>query len=1113
MNFYNENEEEKKDGAPVLPRAASPFKKTSAFGKSPMFSRAAGGIMDRLKNLSRRDMALVGLGLSVLVMVPTAEYMMSQPTADNVLSGGFGSKGEGLNSGSGPYEPGVNGLSQGSADGNGEVITPLSSRDPVSLILGSQPAQAAAAPVAYTPPATSMRDAMKDAGRAAFSAASQAAGAPTVIPRMAAAMRSMSFFTGGESSRTSGGVSDGKIIQDAKSASSKAAKRSMLGPVAIAGYKGVANTPNGSSKGAFEKLRAEGDKSAGNFNGDSAVRSLDKAAADALDIGKGAGGMGSGGEDSDKTGKPSNSTTKNESNVSGECNTLTCQMDKQRAQKALDWEMFKKYEIPKQIINAVVGAVSGVLGDFVKSNLTTALGMDSPASHCWQPTICPNGGDACTNVAIGLWGPYSAWRGSHKVEELCADGVVDQKTSVGDKSATSLQTSCVCGRAATPTSGVAAAGGTTGGTPGGGTPGGGTSNPGNNSSSTPPQHAAAAVANVKDYDGILQDIVNTVADTEANPKKADDNLKGVAGGFQNLSPKAKGNINMLGNLRDGTESALSDFNKRLSSSQSKMAGVQPKYDAFNTQLEKLKADLGTDKVAMKTTGNIQASLPPESKAKVQDVIKQWSDTGVTFYNSADGNLEAERKWGGAFSSQLPPIRKGIETISQAQNEIDTSWSQIYGQTDLSSIGKLKKLSDRLKDVQESTAPATNKDAGQQNSLSPLQQTAVKQRGLDWDKLWNGKTHEMNATKISEAEVADFKTWVDAVGKATGSSAIPVTPTVPSNFINNQMRSTQVKSTILGQMPNFDAIDKDLDSTSAALDAVRNALLGYGVDPSYFPGGSAPVVPSSSTGTVTPTNNPDTPAVDSTLSGRRTTLLASANLAGNNYAAATAVQKNLGSGTNAQYARADYRNMTASKTEIDRLNAELSAPNAKVTKDKLDELNMHLKNFNKAYTDFQGHAASAPVVHTQPQVVVNNNVSANATAGANLNNSTTVKPTVNNNTAVKPTIVNNNTSPKPTQPVTPLPSAAKTEFSLGMSGGVFMKVSTGAGNTGKTAVYYGSYRQSTWDFLYKYEVRCARSTNTGTFKITGVQRTKALFTTGLTVGGAETVSGYVGQSCE
>lgn len=379
MNLYNEDE--KRDGAPVIPSGASSFKKTSAFGK-PMFSRTAGGIMERLKNLSRKDMAFVGIGLSVLVAAPVAEYMTSKPSTDNLLTPGFGSREGSAATSGGLYEPGINALSQGSPDGSGEVITPLSSRDPSSLILGAQPAQAVSAPISAPPPSTSFRDSMKDVGRNAFTEVAKSAGTPTPIPRMQSALRNFgSFFSGGEGTRTTGGLDGGKIIGDAKSASSKAASRGMVGPVATAGYKGVAsNTPNSSSKSAYDKLRSQADRAASNFSGVSAMNSLDKAASDSIDIGKGSGGLGAGGE-SEKTTKPSNSTTKYEHSRSGE--SLEEIAAKKRQEKALEWEFFKKYEIPKQIINALVSSVSTTLGKFVSGKLEGALGMGSGAPDNW----------------------------------------------------------------------------------------------------------------------------------------------------------------------------------------------------------------------------------------------------------------------------------------------------------------------------------------------------------------------------------------------------------------------------------------------------------------------------------------------------------------------------------------------------------------------------------------------------------------------------------------------------------------------------------------------------------------------------------------------------------
>ncbi|OGS12270.1 MAG: hypothetical protein A2234_02090 [Elusimicrobia bacterium RIFOXYA2_FULL_58_8] len=371
MNLYN-NEDESKGGAPLAARGGVPFKKSSLFGKTPMLSRAAGGIMDRLKNLSRKDMAFVGLGLSVLVMAPVAEYVMSKPSADNLLAPGFGSRdGSAM---AGLYEPGINALSQGSADGSGEIITPLSSRDPASLILGSQPAQPPV--MSAPPPDMSMRDAMKDSGRAAFSAAAQSSGAPTPIPKMQAALRGVSsFFGGGEGSRTAGVLNGKAIIDDAKSASSKAVKRSMVGPVAMPGYKGVAsNTPNSASKSALEKLRLQADKAASNFGGESAIGSLDKAAADSVNVGKGDGGFGAGG-DGEKGKSASNSNNKNSHSSSGE--SLAQMAAKQRQAKALEWEFYKKYEIPKQILSAAITGATGSLTKFTEKLMNKLTGQGS----------------------------------------------------------------------------------------------------------------------------------------------------------------------------------------------------------------------------------------------------------------------------------------------------------------------------------------------------------------------------------------------------------------------------------------------------------------------------------------------------------------------------------------------------------------------------------------------------------------------------------------------------------------------------------------------------------------------------------------------------------------
>ena len=846
MNFYNDEENEKKEGAPALPRAASPFKKTSAFGKAPLFSRTAGSLMDRLKNLSRRDMALVGLGLSVLVMVPVAEYMMSQPPQENLLEGGWGGK-EKL--GDMPYEPGVNGLSQGSADGSGEVITPLSARDPVSLILGSQPAQPAAAPPVYTPPATSMRDAMRDAGREAFSAASKSAGAPTVIPKMAGGLRNMSFFGGGESSRTSGNLGGGKIIDEARSASSKAAKRSMVGPVAIAGYKGVASTPNSASKGAFEKLRAAADKSAGNFSGGSAMRSLDKAAADALEIGKGSGGMGAGG-DSDQTAKTSgNSVNGYDRNRSGE--TLAEQAAKMRQQKALEWEFYKKYEIPKQIINAIVGAVSSVLGDFIKDKLMSAFDMYPPNIKCWNPAVCPNGSN-CGDLAVTYLGA-NWWNNGKKMTDLCSVGgsPVAIKQVVGKESASSTSEVCLCGKGERPSVGGTAAGG----------PGGAAAdpsvNPGGNPSATPQHHAQAVVTSMKSYDDQLRNIVTMVAEAEAKKdlKALDDKfVEGVVTGFQNLSPLADDKLQLLRNLKGSVDKANTQFNSDLEVARGKVEAFRPDYEKFNKVWDKLNAECppvkagetSECKVKPKVTAGIESALTPAAIATIRTNLAKWDREGRPKFSEADGNFVAMLGWQTAYVSESSNLEK---SLTKVESDKQTFFQAVpeANQAGKPALDRLKAITGRFKDIQappvEGTPAAKQEGAATPQTgaqvdpaTTPLYKIAAVQRAADWEILWKSP-YDLNSTKVTNAEASAFNSWDNADRKA-GLELVET-----KNFVDSHMRATQLARSILVRNGGVKKISTDVDDSKRILEEVKKALATYIDGATYDLGGTvAPVKP-------------------------------------------------------------------------------------------------------------------------------------------------------------------------------------------------------------------------------------------------------------------------------
>ncbi len=639
MNFYN-NEDEDKKGAPVMPSTASPFKKTSAFGKTPLFSRATGSIIDRLKNLSRKDLAFVGIGLSVLVMAPVAEYMMSQPAQDNLLKETFNPR---------DYrsiiDPGINGLSTGSSDGSGEVITPLSGRDPLSLILGAQPAQAALPPSA--PPVTNYRDAMKESGRAAFTAATKSAGAPTVIPRMQSALRGISSF-GGDSggSRTSGTLGGGKIIADAQSASSKAKKSSMIGPVAMAGYKGVASTPNSASKGAFEKLRAQADRSAGNFSGGSAMNSLDKAAADAVNI-SGAGGLGAGG-DSEKTGKTSGSTNKYDKSRSGE--TLAEAAAKARQAKALEWEFFKQYEFKKQLLTAVFGAVSTTVGKFITGQLEGGLGMASGS----QTYICVQKIDPVKDCQPGNM--RAAFRSA---DPKTVDGWINKGT-------------CACGPMTSKEFAEAN---------GGGTPVGPTN----------PAAAAPVKETFADYDITLKQMVVDIKD---GVKTADavvllDKTMGIAGGFTNLRADSVAVAVKNGASRLGGE-GVAEYERSISDAKTQVAAAKADYQMFKTKFNNVVKAANDGKLVAGSViiGGISASI--DINVEVKPYLVSASSTLALYERDYIGKAEDKLRFNDKaleiYKKQLGYVTASAEAVSSDYlDNVLKSAKETY--TELDSIKK------------------------------------------------------------------------------------------------------------------------------------------------------------------------------------------------------------------------------------------------------------------------------------------------------------------------------------------------------------------------------------------------------------------------------------------
>ena len=392
MNLSNNNDKKtKKSGIASLFGRGS----VSKIGKS-QFPNSMGGIMERLKGLSRKDLAMVGVGLSVLVAAPVAEYMMSKPAdSANMLTSGFSSRdGEGASALASLYEPGINALSQGSADGTGEVITPLSARDPASLIMGAQPempmvdyssmagmggdsGSSGSSSSSSTPEFNDMRDSVKDSAKHGAAKAMQSAGAPTVIPRMGTVFRGgFGEIKGAGGTSINGGFKKGLTAPSKSNATPKQSK--MVNPVASAGYKGASNTPNSADSSAADRLRAKADVQGGYFSGASAIKSADSANSVKMNdkIGDGAGFGGTGHGSSGGYKGPSNHGPNNSHKHSGECNTLACQAAKKRQDKALEWEFFLKYDIPKKFIEAGIGLATGLLTDAVKKGVSLLWNED-----------------------------------------------------------------------------------------------------------------------------------------------------------------------------------------------------------------------------------------------------------------------------------------------------------------------------------------------------------------------------------------------------------------------------------------------------------------------------------------------------------------------------------------------------------------------------------------------------------------------------------------------------------------------------------------------------------------------------------------------------------------
>ncbi|MBI4051630.1 MAG: hypothetical protein HY400_03915, partial [Elusimicrobia bacterium] len=265
-------------------------------------------LLERLKNLNRKDIMALASGLAILILAPLATHFMLKPSGDSGLKGGFGTREGSPFGGEGPYEGGYGGFAPGSPVGQaGEVITPLSARDPSSLVMSP------GGPQQPTPQAD-VRDALGDALKASAAKASGSAGLPQPKPQLAGALRGLGALPGAGSG-ASAPLSGKDVLASAADVPGRAGPKSFAGPTALPGYAGVGQTsPSQGTKGALDELRAAAEKAAGRFPQQGAAAGLEEAAKESVRPGgEGSSGGGPSKGDSDKS--PAGSSVKDSKSI------------------------------------------------------------------------------------------------------------------------------------------------------------------------------------------------------------------------------------------------------------------------------------------------------------------------------------------------------------------------------------------------------------------------------------------------------------------------------------------------------------------------------------------------------------------------------------------------------------------------------------------------------------------------------------------------------------------------------------------------------------------------------------------------------------------------------
>lgn len=346
-----------------------------------------GDLASRLKKFSPKELGLLAGALAAVAALPIGAYMMSADTAEDGSGkpGFYASK-----TGGELFEPGLNGFAPGGTGIGGETITPLSVRDPLSLILGlgkdTPDEDETAAPPAY--PSTPSRDDSRDfrdtitaAAPAAAQAVAETFSAPNV-PRLNGAVRGLGAVSAGGSGGITGQLNSGKIAGTAGSAPSKIASSGMANPIAPKGFLGAGRS-NKSSANAYDSLRAKAGAAADEFNVGGGAGSADRASK-ASNFGTGGvvgGSIGGGGRAGKKAGsgggKGGKSTVSHQQSSAQKLAEKRAEKEMElefmakeaRLQNKLEMEKFLTLQLPQQMMSAAAEPVAKKIKDTIDSLL------------------------------------------------------------------------------------------------------------------------------------------------------------------------------------------------------------------------------------------------------------------------------------------------------------------------------------------------------------------------------------------------------------------------------------------------------------------------------------------------------------------------------------------------------------------------------------------------------------------------------------------------------------------------------------------------------------------------------------------------------------------------